>query len=363
MAMQTYQANYGNAASSLRLNVYTISTSQNNNNSIERADLWMVVNTNQGYWNNYGTPASIGINGNNTNQSVKYDARKPAGSTVLLIGSWDTNVAHDGNGNSNIPISATHQSGTGLGNASLNGSYQCDNIPRYANFTRLDCVGQTVNSIKIAWAADADCDAVDYNINGGSPISGNYPEFTVNSLEYNTSYTIKVNIRRSGSGLWSSKEINVRTLDKNRFEGAVNNLDFGDYYSFNFRQNAGAATFINVFDSNNNKIFSRDTKADGTLNNVIAYTLNFTQEELDKIYKLYKSSNFIPLKLQLETEYYGARYYDEHTKECILTGNAKTIKTKQNNTLKRGKIYIKQNGQLKKAVVWTKQNNVVKRCM
>lgn len=137
MADRWYNAGYSgsaNAGKMLKLHVYTIATNLNNNTTTERTDLIMnVSNTIGGWWNNYGSPCYVGIDGNNTNRTVAWDARTAG--DKWLIASWDTVVVHNTDGTKTIGISASHTTNVGLGNASISDTYTCDRIPRQANIT------------------------------------------------------------------------------------------------------------------------------------------------------------------------------------------------------------------------------------
>lgn len=187
----------------LELHVYTIATSIANNTTTERADLYAnVVDASYQWYNGYGTEAFIGINGNNTTKNVTFDYRSTG--VKNLISSWDTVVKHNSNGTASIGISAHHYSGVGLGNASVSGTYTCDTIPRYANFTKHSINSKTETTVTVNWDADSECDAIQYSLNGGgwTTISG-YPNYTITGLSAYTSYTIKTRIRRKDSQLWT----------------------------------------------------------------------------------------------------------------------------------------------------------------
>lgn len=138
MADKWYYAGYSGSASTgktLKMHLYTIETNVVENYTVERADLIMEVsNAVGGYWNNYGSPAYVGINGNNTTRNVDWDARSTG--DKWLIGSWDTRIYHDPNGSKSIGISFSHTTDTLLGNAVNSGdTYVCDTIPRQAIIT------------------------------------------------------------------------------------------------------------------------------------------------------------------------------------------------------------------------------------
>lgn len=210
MADKYLTSNYSGSGGNmmyLELHVYTIATSIANNTTTERADLYVVVNNSSyQWWNNYGSEAFIGIEGNNTTQTVNFDFRSTG--VKALISSWDTVVKHNSNGTASIGISAHHYSGLGLGNASVSGTYTCDTIPRYANFTKHSINSKTETTVTVNWDADSECDAIQYSLNGGgwTTISG-YPNYTITGLSAYTSYTIKTRIRRKDSQLWTESGV------------------------------------------------------------------------------------------------------------------------------------------------------------
>ncbi len=137
MADRWYEADYNGSATAgktLKLHVYTVETNINDNWTTERADLWLsVTNGAGGNFNNYGSECFIGINFNDVTRSVPFNATTVG--DKLLIGTWDTRVAHNADGSKTIGVSAHHYSGVALGNASISANYVCDTIPRASNIS------------------------------------------------------------------------------------------------------------------------------------------------------------------------------------------------------------------------------------
>lgn len=137
MADRWYEAGYNGSATqgkTLKLHVYTVDTSINDNWTIERSDLWLsITNGAGGNFNNYGSECFIGINFNDITRSVPFNATIVG--DKLLIGTWDTKVVHNENGSKTIGVSAHHYSGVALGNASISANYVCDTIPRASNIS------------------------------------------------------------------------------------------------------------------------------------------------------------------------------------------------------------------------------------
>lgn len=210
-----YDGNNGNKIY-LELHVYTVATSIANNTTTERADLYAVVNDASYQWyNNYGSEAFIGINGNNTTQTVNFDYRTTG--TKALISTWDTVVQHDNNGAASIGISAHHYSGVGLGNASVSGTYTCDTIPRYATSNQ-SLNNRTETTITMNWSSDNTIDYIWYSTNNGSTWTGvdvtdaTSGSYTIYNLSANTTYNIKTRVRRKDSQLTTdSSTLAVKT--------------------------------------------------------------------------------------------------------------------------------------------------------
>ena len=87
-------------------------------------------------------------------------------------------------------------------------------------------------------------------------------------------------------------------------------------------------------------------------------SISFSDNELDKIYKLYGNSNSLTVTFIVS----GGGYTNSKTCTVTLAGNQKTSFLKVNNSIKRAKIFVCVNGQIKRAVAWICQNGKIKRC-
>lgn len=223
MADRWYETGYDGSASSgktLKLHIYTISHNIAQNESTERADLYMsVTNTVGGWWNNYGSPAYIGINGNNTTQNVTFDARNYG--DRLLIGSWDTVIQHDDDGRKTIGISASHNTNVGLGYAYLENTYECDTIPRASTVTlsknRIN-IGESVE-IRINRKSNKFKHAIRFSYYDQNPVLANNVDtsFTWNTQENEELLYSKIPNENSSWGT-----IIVETYDGNTRIGSNN---------------------------------------------------------------------------------------------------------------------------------------------
>lgn len=89
-------------------------------------------------------------------------------------------------------------------------------------------------------------------------------------------------------------------------------------------------------------------------------TISFTDDELDKIYKQYSSSNSVTATFILTT---ANVYTNEKTCTITLAGNQKTVYKNISNSWHRGKIHIKVNNLWHKGVLWKNINGVWRRCI
>lgn len=298
MADAWFEAGYANSSATLQLHIYTVEKNINENWTKERADLWMRVNANWGYYNNYGTQAYIGINGNNTTQTVNFDARVAAGTQLLLIGTWDTIVWHNNNGDASIGVSCSHATGVGLGTASGVWTYNCDHIPRYAKFTQHYVKSKTLNTVTMYWSADVAVSAWQHSINGGAWQDCNGGNtYVISNLAPNTTYNIRTRIKRSDSGLWTeSGTVSAKTFDIARIN-AVPDITIG--------QNA-EITYTNPGEVEDIEIALLQTDGTTIIRNYVpvtggTHTFEFTEQEINKIYSLTTSSLFTNLRFYIKT--------------------------------------------------------------
>lgn len=101
----------------------------------------------------------------------------------------------------------------------------------------------------------------------------------------------------------------------------------------------------------NTQIFSRAVSADTRV-------IDFSENELDTIYRLYGSSNYLAATFILVT---AGIYTNSRTCTISLSGNQKTIKENVNGVWKRGKTWVNVNGIWRRGVIWENINGIWKR--
>lgn len=146
-----------------------------------------------------------------TSQTVKTNDVPSNGGTKLLM-KTSVPVTHNSDGSKTATIEAYIEKPSYTaydpGRCSLNGALELTKIPRYASVTfYAGSIQET--SLRIAWAANATIQDVQYRLNNGSWITAQTDvnnlngEFMINNLSPNTQYTIDVDVKRKDSGLWS----------------------------------------------------------------------------------------------------------------------------------------------------------------
>lgn len=168
-------------------------------------------------WEQWGANISyiVTINGKQyTGTIANYD-----GYSSVTLKSGTLSVAHDSDGKKTISysFSVTDTSGQTYtcGNASASGTFALTNIPRYLSITSIGIINKTETSVVISWATSDPRSGTYYSLDNGSTWIGSATHgeslasdgksgtFNILNLTANTSYNIKVKIKRTDSGLWT----------------------------------------------------------------------------------------------------------------------------------------------------------------
>ena len=183
---------------------YTISITQNSQ-SIQNNTSNVTVNvrfyrTNTGY-TTYGTgTVYCKINGTTYSASVTPSQRITNAGIVLF--SKNLNISHNTDGTKTLTCSAWINLDTPLTSSEQSYSQVLTTIPRYAKIVTFTVGKIDETSLKVTWGCDAACDKIYYSLNGGGFIeTGGYPNFVINGLTANTTYSVKIRVRRKDSQL------------------------------------------------------------------------------------------------------------------------------------------------------------------
>lgn len=246
--------------------------------------------------------------------------------------------------------------GTASGtNCSLEGSWDLDRIPRYTTVWNSER-GKTLNSISVNWTTADARDWTQYSLNDGvwtdaydtvaSDQKNGY--YTIYNLQPNTTYKVRTRCRRQDSGLWSeASDLYITTYDIAKLT-TVPNINHGDNLTVSYTNPSGSSLEISVFKTDGVTPIANYRSCSGS-----SYTFNFTDEELDRIYKLYGNNNSVTLRVYIKTAN-NINYLNYKDFTVTLTGNQKTVWTKVDGTYKRGKVFVKVDGVWRKGIIWTK---------
>lgn len=279
----------------------------------------------------------------------------------------DYTLQHDSSGNCTFSASAAGGVGSYPGtNISGSGSWTVDTIPRYTQvYANVTSVG--LNTIGVKWTTDDNVSVIQYRLNGGSWVdvetninkkSGN---FTISGLSPNTTYNIDLDAKRRDSGLWSfsadkGASFSRTTKDIARISNYNKTTNLGDSYSVKYTNPSGEKIQVGIYDSQGKKYYAEYRTVTGS-----SYTFNFTDAELDSMYKAMGKANSLSAKLYINTDENAYRESKEIT--INLTGNQKTARINVNNSWRRAKRWVNVNGTYRRAVRWTNVNGTWKRCI
>ena len=240
-------------------------------------------------------------------------------------------------------------------------------IPRYAKVSA-SVNKTTINSITINWSTDSNVDRVQYKLNSGAwvdvetNVNKSSGSFIINGLTPNTSYTIGIDTRRKDSGLWSSHGNKGASLSKITKQISIvsgRNFDLGSNENITYTNpNDGSTIQVGMFMTDGTTILAPYRIVTGT-----SYTFEFTDEELDKIYKAFGASENLYVRIYSKTALNNTEYSNYANIICNLTGNQKTGHINVDGVWKRTKRWTNVDGIWKRCVRWINVDGNWKRCI
>ncbi|MDD3121979.1 MAG: fibronectin type III domain-containing protein [Candidatus Izemoplasmatales bacterium] len=220
--------------------------------------------------------------------------------------------------------------------------------------TKIDLVPTITVSIKernaeyvsVSWKSNIPCKSIrcKYGNTNRSFTVSNAKSGTIkiDNLKPNTSYTFKIEGQSVANRYSPAKSLSAKTIDTTKITSSAD-LIFGSNLPI---KKTNATTFKDdIFFYVNDILITKK----GNIANT--YTLQFTQAELDKMYKLFTRKNTANIKLTVVCK--GSQNY-EHTVKgvLLLTGNAKTAHIGINKIPRRAKVYVGVKKVARRAVVW-----------
>lgn len=244
-----------------------------------------------------------------------------------------------------------------LSSVTTSGTFKCTTISTKPTLT-VSIKSQNVESVSINWKSDINVSEARLYDNSGNLLksetvsSKKTGSLTASGLLANTSYTFKVKVK-STSGAWSSaKSISAKTTSTASASSTAD-LVFGNSLPIT-KTNTSGLTDDLYFYVNNTLI----TTKFGIPN---SYTLTFTQNELDTMYKLLGKNNTATTLVKIVSKGSTQEYVSQKSGTLTLTGIAKTAHVGVNNKPKRAMVWIGINKNPKRAVCWIGASNTPRR--
>lgn len=287
---------------------------------------------------------------NVTASSTRYRIMKSGGS----YGSWQTSATFSGlsaNTTYTVQVEKVGQASGEAGYATVNVTTHQKTIPT------ISLSSKTINSITVSSGCNVTASSTQYRIKTSS---GNYGNYQTNAsftgLSPNTTYVIEVKKVGQASGESGTATLNVTTYQIATISSA-SNFNLGSSEVVNYSNPSGSTIAIGIYLTDGATALAGYRTASGT-----SYTFNFTDTELDTIYKKLGTNNSITVRIYLRTTCNSTNYYSTKDVTVTLTGNQKTAHIGVNGVRKRAKVFIGVNGSVKRAVMWI-GNNGRKRCI
>ena len=171
-------------------------------------------------------------------------------------------------------------------------------------------------------------------------ITGSSGTFT--GLTQNTTYYVRANAS-NGTYRGYSTVVTTSTQSKATITNAPN-INHGSSLTVTYSNPSGSALKIG-FNTTGGTVICSERTCTGS-----SYTFNFTDSELDRMYKQYGNSSTLSTYVILRT---ANTYYDTKSLTVTFKGNQKTIHDKVSGSWLRGKVWTKVSGSWKRAVIWT----------
>lgn len=228
-------------------------------------------------WEQWGAYISytVTINGTKyTGTIANYD-----GYSSVTLKSGTLSVAHNTDGTKSISysFSVTDTSGQTYtcGNASASGTMTLSTIPRYLSITSLEITNKTETTVVVKWATSEHRSGTYYSLDNGSTWIGSATfgeslandgksgTFNIQNLTANTSYNLKVKIKRTDSGLWTESNNIAFTTYNYPHCTVAPNFTIGNSVMLEFYNPLGRTYTISVLGADNSIIMEgsiKDTK-------------------------------------------------------------------------------------------------------
>jgi hypothetical protein len=230
-------------------------------------------------------------------------------------GTWTFTVTHNVDGTANFTFQGRGRVGAISGGwtdyryTSVE-SVTLPTIPRYATINSWSATVTSPKDIAVSWKANVTCDRVEYSTNGGSTYSlaqtgdRTSGSFTISNLNPNTTYSVRIRVRRKDSQLWTQSSSSSRTTHKLSTITSSGNFNIGDDIPITIdRQNSDYTHRVRL------QILKDGFNLIKTLYDIGSSTImQLNQDELDSIYALIPDQSTAQTYFEVRTEKGGVAY-------------------------------------------------------
>lgn len=293
------------------------------------------------------------------NVTEKIKVSSPNAYIHIASGTTDW-IEHNSDGSKSIWFSAQIKANSYGVSASLEGSFNLVNIPRYSEINSFSIQSMGLNTATLQYSVSRAA-YIYCSVDGmawGNPRVSNTTSgtFTITGLSPNANHSFVILVRSVDSGLDRiSSTLFGNTLNIGTITSAPN-INFGDTATIAKSNSSGARNDLRL------EIISPSTVTIATRTQVPNnYNLILTDDEWDTLYKKLGNSNSITIRYVIDTIDGNNKYYHWVDRTLTLKGNQKTIRTNVNNSWKRGKLWTNINGTRKRGVLWTNVNGTWRR--
>ena len=181
---------------------------------------WALSVSSVNAYNGYDNQCPYVIRYNNSSGSVVASGNKgfADNTTTQLASGTIYNYAHNSDGSGSITLYAHYTTGVSPSTAQTTVTIDLTKINRYAKITKFEIAEIGKDSFGVNWDTDSECDDLQYSLNDGlwqTPY-GQGLYFRVDNLEPNTTYDVKMRIKKADTQLWTtSGSQKVTTLKAN----------------------------------------------------------------------------------------------------------------------------------------------------
>jgi hypothetical protein len=283
----TYTQNVANNSSTITVKAY--------------ADFRMDTNIIYSVNNGYSLGATIG---GFTHSATEANRSKYA-NEVVLVGTWSRTFTHNSDGTKSIYLQGY---GYDWGAGGQNQQYTNNTlvtfptIPRYTSITAYTVTAPTtLGRISASWSVSNTCDLVEYSLNSGSWTTAQTGDrtsgsFNIDGLTPNTSYSLKIRVRRKDSQLYTESAVqNVTTTNIATLTAPSANFNFnlGSNLAVSFTNPSGSTVNLRLESGGSTRL----TRSGITS----PYTLVLSQAEINTLYGLSPTSNDVSVRVVIDT--------------------------------------------------------------